>query len=295
MSDRFYLTTAIAYANNRPGLHTLYEVVGRRRHRALAPDDRRRHALPDRHRRVLGQHRDDGRRARARRRRRSSTRWSGCFRDAEDALWISPDRFIRTTDPDHCAAVHEMIRRAHANGDIYLGTYEGWYCPNEGFRNTSDLVEDALAASTAPNHPDVAAAVAHRAQLVLPPVGLPGAPRARTTPSIPSGSSPSTAATRCSASSARASRTSRSAARAPTLGHPVPAPARRLLGAAAGRHRGTRRPARSTSGTTRSSTTSRAPASRTTRRRSSTGGRPTSRSSARTSTASTRSTGRRCS
>ena len=25
---RFYLTTAIAYANNRPGLHTLYEVVG---------------------------------------------------------------------------------------------------------------------------------------------------------------------------------------------------------------------------------------------------------------------------
>ncbi len=30
MTDRrrFYLTTAIAYANNRPGLHTLYEVVG---------------------------------------------------------------------------------------------------------------------------------------------------------------------------------------------------------------------------------------------------------------------------
>ena len=25
---RFYLTTAIAYANNRPGLHTLYEVIG---------------------------------------------------------------------------------------------------------------------------------------------------------------------------------------------------------------------------------------------------------------------------
>ena len=30
MTDRrrFYLTTAIAYANNKPGLHTLYEVVG---------------------------------------------------------------------------------------------------------------------------------------------------------------------------------------------------------------------------------------------------------------------------
>ena len=30
MSDRqrFYVTTAIAYANNAPGLHTVYEVIG---------------------------------------------------------------------------------------------------------------------------------------------------------------------------------------------------------------------------------------------------------------------------
>ena len=28
MPDRFYITTAIAYANNKPGLHTLYEVIG---------------------------------------------------------------------------------------------------------------------------------------------------------------------------------------------------------------------------------------------------------------------------
>ena len=27
-TQRFYVTTAIAYANNRPGLHTLYEVIG---------------------------------------------------------------------------------------------------------------------------------------------------------------------------------------------------------------------------------------------------------------------------
>ena len=39
-----------------------------------------------------------------------------------------------------------MVRRAFANGDVYQGTYEGWYCPNEGFRNTSDLVEDAVLA-----------------------------------------------------------------------------------------------------------------------------------------------------
>jgi len=26
--DRYYITTAIAYANNKPGLHTLFEVIG---------------------------------------------------------------------------------------------------------------------------------------------------------------------------------------------------------------------------------------------------------------------------
>jgi methionyl-tRNA synthetase len=76
------------------------------------------------------------------------------FRTAEDALGIAPDRFIRTTDPDHRRASQEMVRRAFANGDVYQGTYEGWYCPNEGFRNTSDLVEDADGMHC-PNHPGV--------------------------------------------------------------------------------------------------------------------------------------------
>ena len=47
-----------------------------------------------------------------------------------------------------------MVRRAYANGDIYLGTYEGWYCPNEGFRNATDVVETARG-TICPNHPDV--------------------------------------------------------------------------------------------------------------------------------------------
>jgi methionyl-tRNA synthetase len=46
------------------------------------------------------------------------------------------------------------VRRAYANGDIYLGTYEGWYCPNEGFRAASDVVETARGV-ICPNHPDV--------------------------------------------------------------------------------------------------------------------------------------------
>jgi methionyl-tRNA synthetase len=76
------------------------------------------------------------------------------FKAAEASLSISADRFIRTTDPDHARASQEMVRRAHANGDVYLGTYEGWYCPNEGFKAPSDLLETA-AGMRCPNHPDV--------------------------------------------------------------------------------------------------------------------------------------------
>ena len=47
-------------------------------------------------------------------------------------LWgvlnISNDDFIRTTEPRHEKAVQEIFRRLMANGDIYKGEYEGWYC-----------------------------------------------------------------------------------------------------------------------------------------------------------------------
>jgi methionyl-tRNA synthetase len=76
------------------------------------------------------------------------------FRSAEDALLISPDRFIRTTDPDHYRSAQEVVRRAYANGDVYPGTYEGWYCPNEGFMAVSDLLETAHGMQC-PHHPDV--------------------------------------------------------------------------------------------------------------------------------------------
>ena len=104
----------------------------------------------------------------------------GLFTDAEAQLLIAPDRFIRTTDPDHRRASQEMVRRAYANGDVYLGKYEGWYCPNEGFKAPSDLLEtpDGM---RCPNHPERPAPVADRAQLVLPPVGVPATGCSRTT------------------------------------------------------------------------------------------------------------------
>jgi methionyl-tRNA synthetase len=150
---RYYVTTAIAYANAKPGVHTLYEVIGAdviaRWHR-MRGDDTRFLTGTDEHSINIAQSAlDEGRSPRA-----FVDEKVGFFREAEDGLGISPDRFIRTTDPDHVKSAQEMVRRAHANGDIYLGTYEGWYCPNEGFRNATDVVETARG-TICPNHPDV--------------------------------------------------------------------------------------------------------------------------------------------
>ena len=61
-------------------------------------------------------------------------------------LWklmnISYDRFIRTTDDYHVAAIQKIFKRMYDNGDIYKGKYSGKYCkPCESFWTESQLVE----------------------------------------------------------------------------------------------------------------------------------------------------------
>ncbi len=151
---KFYLTTAIAYPNNRPGLHTLYEVIGAdviaRWHRMLGHDTRFLTGTDEHSVNIFQRAQELGRET-----REFVDEMVGYFREAEDALLIAPDRFIRTTDPDHRRASQEMVKRAYASGDIYPGTYEGWYCPNEGFRAASDLEQTADGRTICPNHPDV--------------------------------------------------------------------------------------------------------------------------------------------
>jgi methionyl-tRNA synthetase len=150
---RFYLTTAIAYANSQPGVHTLYEVIGAdaiaRWHRMLGDDTRFLTGTDEHSVNIAMRAAEEGKDPRA-----FVDEKVALFKTAEDALGISPDRFIRTTDPDHVRASQELVRRAHANGDLYVGTYEGWYCPNEGFRSASEVVETARG-TICPNHPEV--------------------------------------------------------------------------------------------------------------------------------------------
>jgi methionyl-tRNA synthetase len=150
---RYYLTTAIAYPNNKPGLHTLYEVIGSdviaRWHRMKGDDTRFLTGTDEHSVNIAERAKELGRDTKD-----FVDEMVGLFTTAEAQLLIAPDRFIRTTDPDHRRASQEMVRRAHANGDVYLGKYEGWYCPNEGFKALSDLHEtpDGM---RCPNHPNV--------------------------------------------------------------------------------------------------------------------------------------------
>ena len=61
-------------------------------------------------------------------------------------LWklmnISNDRFIRTTDDYHVAAIQKIFKKMYDRGDIYKGTYKGKYCkPCESFWTESQLVD----------------------------------------------------------------------------------------------------------------------------------------------------------
>ncbi|MDO5563155.1 MAG: methionine--tRNA ligase [Synergistaceae bacterium] len=50
------------------------------------------------------------------------------FQKLWKVLDIKNDDFIRTTEERHEKVVQEVFRRLLANGDVYKGEYEGWYC-----------------------------------------------------------------------------------------------------------------------------------------------------------------------
>jgi methionyl-tRNA synthetase len=52
------------------------------------------------------------------------------FQTAFAPYRITNNHWVRTTDDYHKRAAQELWRRAQANGYIYKGKYEGWYCGN---------------------------------------------------------------------------------------------------------------------------------------------------------------------
>ncbi len=78
-------------------------------------------------------------------------RMSAAFSAMLARLDISNDGFIRTTDPRHKRGATALWERLAANGDIYLGHYEGWYAVrDEDFYAEADVVTHPDGTKTAP-------------------------------------------------------------------------------------------------------------------------------------------------
>jgi methionyl-tRNA synthetase len=73
------------------------------------------------------------------------------FKKLGNALNLSNDAFIRTTNEDHKKAAQELWKRCAAKGDIYKKKYKGLYCVgDEMFMKENELVEGRC-----PNHPNL--------------------------------------------------------------------------------------------------------------------------------------------
>jgi len=73
------------------------------------------------------------------------------YQKLQQALDLSANAFIRTSDPAHVKAAQEMWRRCAAKGDIYKKTYTGLYCVGcEAFKTEKELTDGKC-----PLHPNV--------------------------------------------------------------------------------------------------------------------------------------------
>ncbi len=67
---------------------------------------------------------------------------SGTFRALAQDMGYSITDFIRTTEPRHKRACQVLWEKLAANGEIYLGHYEGWYAVrDEAFYGPDELTE----------------------------------------------------------------------------------------------------------------------------------------------------------
>ena len=67
-------------------------------------------------------------------------RISADFRALAGLVGASHDRFIRTTEPQHAAAAQALWTRLLEAGEIYLGSYDGWYAVrDEAFYDAGEL------------------------------------------------------------------------------------------------------------------------------------------------------------
>ena len=140
MAEKFYMTTAITYTSGKPHIGNTYEIIlsdAVARFKRMEGYDVFFMTGTDEHGlKVELKAKDKG---------VSPKAFVDGVVDVIKGIWnrmnISYDKFIRTTDDYHIAAVQKIFKKFYEQGDIYKGAYEGLYCtPCESFWSESQLV-----------------------------------------------------------------------------------------------------------------------------------------------------------
>ena len=136
---KFYLTTAIAYASRKPHIGNCYDIVLAdmiARYKRMRGFDVRFLTGSDEH----GQKIEEAAKEQGLTPKAYVDGVAGEIKEVWDCLNVTYDRFIRTTDDDHVAAIQKIFEKLYQQGDIYKGAYEGKYCvPCESFYTPSQL------------------------------------------------------------------------------------------------------------------------------------------------------------
>ncbi len=131
--EKFYLTTAIAYASRKPHFGNTYEIIMAdafaRFQRRMGKDVFLCTGTDEHGQKIENLAAEASLTPKA-----YVDRVAGEIKGIWDLMNTSYDYFIRTTDDYHESAVTKIFKKFYDKGDIYKGYYEGWYCtPCESF------------------------------------------------------------------------------------------------------------------------------------------------------------------
>jgi len=139
--EKFYLTTAIAYASRKPHFGNTYEIIMAdafaRFQRRMGKDVFLCTGTDEHGQKIENLANEAGVTPKA-----YVDKVAGEIKGIWDLMNVNYDYFIRTTDDYHEKAVAKIFKKFYDQGDIYKGYYEGWYCtPCESFFTETQVVD----------------------------------------------------------------------------------------------------------------------------------------------------------
>ena len=139
--EKYYITTAIAYASSKPHIGNTYEIVladAIARFKRLQGYDVYLQTGTDEH----GEKIEIKAQEAGINPQQYVDKQTGEIKNIWDAMNTTYDRFVRTTDPHHKEVIQHIFKYMYDKGDIYKGEYNGLYCtPCESFWTESQLVD----------------------------------------------------------------------------------------------------------------------------------------------------------